>query len=83
MSLFLANYAQNQGGVNAAVLSGGNGSNSTTQLAIATIDPRYGNAFTIDTSTLTIWPDQPMEKRVFISLKSAKPNIGALDRRAF
>ena len=49
----LANYAQNQYGVNAAVLSGGDGSNATTQLAIATIDPRYGNTFTIDTSKLT------------------------------
>ena len=78
MSLFLANYAQNQGGVNAAVLSGGNGSNSTTQLAIATIDPRYGNTFTIDTSKLTIWPDEPLQEKVFVRLKSAKPNIGAL-----
>jgi len=78
MTSILRHYAQNQYGVNSAVLSGGNGSNSTTQIAIATIDPRYGNTFTIDTSKLTIWPDAPAQKRVFIHLSSVKPNIGAI-----
>jgi hypothetical protein len=78
MTSVLANYAQNPNAVKVAVLSGGNGSNSTTNLAIATIDPRYGNTFTIDTRGLTIGPDVPLQKRVYIRLQLAKPKIGAL-----
>jgi hypothetical protein len=55
-------------------LSGGNGSNPTTQRAIATIDPRYGNTFTIDTSNLT--NSGSLQYRVNILVKSAKANIG-------
>jgi len=43
MTSVIRTFAQNPFGVNNAVLSGGNGSNGTTQRAIATIDPRYGN----------------------------------------
>ena len=60
----------NRCGVTAAVLSGGNGSNSTTQLAVATIDPRYGNTFTIDATSLT--NSGALQYRVNILLKAAK-----------
>jgi len=76
MTSILKNFSQNPYGVNVAVLSGGNGSNSTTQRAIATIDPRYGNTFTIDTTGLT--NSGALQYRVNIIVKSAKPNIGAI-----
>jgi len=75
MTSVLSNFAQNPYGVNAAVLSGGNGSNSTTQRAIATIDPRYANTFTIDTTGLTHSSD--LQRRVNILIKSVKANMGA------
>ena len=77
MTSVLANYAQNPYGVNAAVLSGGNGSNATTQRAIATIDPRYGNTFTIDLTGLT--NSGAGQYRVHILVKSAKSYIGAVN----
>ena len=76
MTSILKNFSQNPYGVSSAVLSGGNGSNSTTQRAIATIDPRYGNTFTIDTAGLT--NSGNAQYRVNILVKSAKPNIGAI-----
>jgi hypothetical protein len=69
-------FSQNPYGVSTAVLSGGNGSNDSTQRAIATIDPRYGNTFIIDTAGLT--NSGGPQYRVHILVKSAKANIGAL-----
>jgi hypothetical protein len=76
MSSVISNISQNPYGVTAAVLSGGNGSNGTTQLAIATIDPRYGNAFTVDTSTLT--NSGAGQYRVYIRLRAVKPYVGTV-----
>jgi hypothetical protein len=76
MTSVIRELSQNPYGVSAAVFSGGNGSNNTTQRAIATIDPRYGNTFIIDTAGLT--NSGALQYRVFILVESAKPNIGAL-----
>jgi len=76
MTSVISKISQNPYGVYAAVLSGGNGSNSTTQRAIATIDPRYGNTFTIDTAGLT--NSGAGQYRVHILVKSAKSYIGAI-----
>ena len=76
MTSVISKISQNPYGVSAAVLSGGNGSNSTTQRAIATIDPRYGNTFTIDTTGLT--NSGASQYKVYILLKAAKPYIGAV-----
>lgn len=76
MTSVIREISQNPYGVSTAVLSGGNGSNNTTQRAIATIDPRYGNTFIIDTTGLT--NSGALQYRVYILVKSAKPNIGAL-----
>ena len=75
MTSVIREFSQNPTKVSAAVLSGGNGSNETTQRAIATIDPRYGNTFTIDTSGLT--NSGALQYRVNILVKSVKSNIGA------
>ena len=75
MTSVISKISQNPYGVSAAVLSGGNGSNATTQRAIATIDPRYGNTFTIDTTSLT--NSGAGQYRVHILVKSAKSYIGA------
>jgi len=70
-------FSQNPYGVSTAVLSGGNGSNpGDNRQAIATIDPRYGNAFIIDTTGLT--NGGAPDNRVYIRVKSAKANVGAL-----
>jgi hypothetical protein len=75
MTSIIKKISQNPNGVSTAVLSGGNGSNGTTQIAIATIDPRYGNAFIIDTTGLTnTGADQ---YRIYIRVKSSKANVGA------
>jgi len=76
MTSVLAKFAQNPNGVSAAIFSGGNGSNDTTQRAIATIDPRYGNTFMIDTTGLT--NSGAGQFRVNILVKSAKANVGAV-----
>jgi hypothetical protein len=76
MTSVISKISQNPYGVSAAVLSGGNGSNSTTQRAIATIDPRYGNTFTIDTTHLS--NSGAGLYKVFILLKAAKSYVGAV-----
>lgn len=75
MTSVIRTISQNPTNVSAAVLSGGNGSNSGLQGAIATIDPRYGNTFTIDTTGLT--NSGFGQYRVYILIKSVKSNIGA------
>jgi hypothetical protein len=76
MTSVISKISQNPYGVSAAVLSGGNGSNSTTQRAIATIDPRYGNTFTIETAGLT--NSGALQYRVHILVKSVKPYVGSV-----
>ena len=76
MTSVVREISQNPTKVTAAVLSGGNGSNSGLQGAIATIDPRYGNTFTIDTTGLT--NSGAGQYRVYILIKSVKSNIGAV-----
>jgi hypothetical protein len=75
MTSIIKKISQNPNGVSTAVLSGGNGSNDTTQIAIATIDPRYGNTFIIDTTGLT--NSGAAQYRVHIRVKSSKANVGA------
>jgi len=75
MTSIIKKISQNPYGVSTAVLSGGNGSNNTTQIAIATIDPRYGNAFIIDTTGLT--NSGASAYGVHIRVKSSKANVGA------
>jgi hypothetical protein len=75
MTSVLKTFAQNPFGATNAVLSGGNGSNGTTERAIATIDPRFGNTFIIDATGLT--NSGAGEYRVHILVKSVKANVGA------
>ena len=76
MTSIIKKISQNPNGVSTAVLSGGNGSSAgDNQQAIATIDPRYGNAFIIDTTGLTNGGNP--DNRVYIRVKSAKANVGA------
>jgi len=77
MTSVISEISQNPYGVSTAELSGGNGSSPGNNLqAIATIDPRYGNAFIIDTTGLTNGGSP--DNRVYIRVKSAKANVGAL-----
>ena len=76
MTSIIKKISQNPNGVSTAVLSGGNGSSPSSNIqAIATIDPRYGNAFIIDTTGLTNGGSP--DNRVYIRVKSAKANVGA------
>jgi len=76
MTSIIKKISQNPNGVSTAVLSGGNGSSPSSNIqAIATIDPRYGNAFIIDTTGLT--NGGAPDNRVYIRVKSAKANVGA------
>jgi hypothetical protein len=77
MTSVISEFSQNPYGVSTAELSGGNGSSpGDNGQAIATIDPRYGNAFIIDTTELT--NGGAPSNRVYIRVKSAKANVGAL-----
>ena len=63
MTSVLKNFAQNPNSVQTATFSGGNGSNNTTQLAIATINSRIGNVFVIDVTSLV--PNADPSKTAF------------------
>jgi hypothetical protein len=77
MTSILRRFAENPNTVQTATLSGGNGSNSTTQMAIATINSRYGNVFIIDTTSLV--PNALPSKTAFVQLRDATVNAaGAL-----
>ena len=68
----LKNFAQNPNSVQTATFSGGNGSNNTTQLAIATINSRIGNVFVIDVTSLV--PNADPSKTAFLRLRDATVN---------
>ena len=72
MTSVLKRFAENPNSIQTAILSGGNGSNNTTQLAIATIDSRYGNVFIIDVTSLV--PSNTLDKTVFVRLRNATVN---------
>ena len=72
MTSVLKNFAQNPNSLQTATLSGGNGSNDTTQLAIATINSRYGNVFVIDATSLV--PNTQPSKTAFVRLRDATVN---------
>ena len=72
MTSVLKNFAQNPNSVQTATFSGGNGSNNTTQLAIATINSRYGNVFVIDVTSLV--PNADPSKTAFLRLRDATVN---------
>ena len=80
MTSILKGFAQNPNSIQTATLSGGNGSNNTTQLAIATINSRYGNVFIIDTTSLVPDPTTvPGSKTAVVRLRDATVNAaGAL-----
>jgi len=68
----LRGLAVNPNSIQTAILSGGNGSNNTTQLAIATINSRYGNVFVIDVTSLV--PNADPSKTAFLRLRDATVN---------
>jgi hypothetical protein len=72
MTSVLKGFAQNPNSIQTATLSGGNGSNDTTQLAIATINSRYGNVFVIDATSLV--PDATGSRTAFVRLRDATVN---------
>ena len=72
MTSVLKNFAQNPNSVQTATFSGGNGSNNTTQLAIATINSRIGNVFVIDVTSLV--PNADPSKTAFLRLRDATVN---------
>ena len=72
MTSVLKNFAQNPNSVQTATFSGGNGSNNTTQLAIATINSRIGNVFVIDVTSLV--PNAAGSKTAFLQLSDATVN---------
>jgi hypothetical protein len=72
MTSILKRFAENPNSIQTATLSGGNGSNDTTQLAIATINSRFGNVFVIDVTSLV--PDTTPAKTVFMQLRDATVN---------
>lgn len=72
MTSVLKGFAQNPNSIQTATLSGGNGSNDTTQLAIATINSRYGNVFVIDATSLV--PNTAPSKTAFLRLRDATVN---------
>ena len=72
MTSLLRGFAVNPNSIQTATLSGGNGSNNTTQLAIATINSRYGNVFVIDATSLV--PNTTPSKTAFFRLRDATVN---------
>ena len=72
MTSVLKNFAQNPNSVQTATFSGGNGSNNTTKLAIATINSRYGNVFVIDVTSLV--PDNTGSRTAYLQLRDATVN---------
>ena len=72
MTTVLRSFAVNPNSIQTATLSGGNGSNDTTQLAIATINSRYGNVFVIDATSLV--PNTQPSKTAFVRLRDATVN---------
>jgi len=76
MTSVLKNFAQNPNSVQTATFSGGNGSNNTTQLAIATINSRYGNVFVIDVTSLV--PNAAGSKTAFLQLSDATVNAAGV-----
>lgn len=77
MTSVLRRFAENPNTVQTATLSGGNGSNDTTQIAIATINSRHGNVFVIDVTSLV--PNAQPSKTAFLRLRDATVNAaGAL-----
>ena len=72
MTSVLRSLAVNPNSIQTATLSGGNGSNNTTQLAIATINSRYGNVFVIDATSLV--PNTAGSKTAFVRLRDATVN---------
>ena len=79
MTSILRRFAENPNTLQTATLSGGNGSNNTTQMAIATINSRYGNVFIIDTTSLVPDPTTGLAKTAFVRLRDATVNAaGAL-----
>ena len=72
MTSLLRGLAVNPNSIQTATLSGGNGSNDTTQLAIATINSRHGNVFVIDATSLV--PNTAGSKDAFVRLRDATVN---------
>jgi hypothetical protein len=72
MTSVLRSFTVNPNSIQTATLSGGNGSNDTTQLAIATINSRYGNVFVIDATSLV--PNTAGSKTAFVRLRDATVN---------
>ena len=72
MTSLLRGLAVNPNSIQTATLSGGNGSNDTTQLAIATINSRHGNVFVIDATSLV--PNTTPSKTAFFRLRDATVN---------
>ena len=72
MTSLLRGFAVNPNSTQTATLSGGNGSNDTTQIAIATINSRYGNVFVIDATSLV--PNTAGSKTAFVRLRDATVN---------
>lgn len=72
MTSLLRGLAVNPNSIQTAILSGGNGSNNTTQLAIATINSRIGNVFVIDVTSLV--PNAEPSKTAFLRLRDATVN---------
>ena len=72
MTSVLKGLAQNPNSLQTATLSGGNGSNNTTKLAIATINSRYGNVFVIDVTSLV--PDNTGSRTAYLQLRDATVN---------
>ena len=72
MTSLLRGLAVNPNSLQTATLSGGNGSNDTTQLAIATINSRHGNVFVIDATSLV--PNTLPSKTASVRLRDATVN---------